>query len=34
MNHILVTYKSVTGFTKEYAEIIAKELDCIFSHQS
>ena len=28
MNHILVTYKSVTGFTKEYAEIIAKELDC------
>lgn len=29
MNHqILVTYKSITGFTKHYAEMIAKELDC------
>lgn len=29
MNHqILVTYKSVTGFTKQYAKMIAKELDC------
>ena len=29
MNHqILVTYKSITGFTKQYAEMIAKELDC------
>ena len=26
-NKILVTYKSVTGFTKEYAEMIAEELD-------
>lgn len=25
---ILVTYKSVTGFTKQYAEMIAEELDC------
>lgn len=25
---ILVTYKSVTGFTKQYAQWIAKELDC------
>lgn len=24
----LVTYKSVTGFTKEYAEMIAQEVDC------
>ena len=28
MNHrLLVTYKSVTGFTRQYAELIAKELD-------
>lgn len=25
---IIVVYKSVTGFTKEYAEMIAHELDC------
>ena len=25
---ILVCYKSVTGFTKQYAEMIAKEMDC------
>ncbi len=25
---ILVVYKSVTGFTKEYAEMIAREIDC------
>lgn len=25
---ILVIYKSVTGFTKEYAEMIAQEIDC------
>ena len=25
---ILVCYKSVTGFTKKYAEMIAEELDC------
>lgn len=25
---ILVTYKSVTGFTKQYAQWIAEELDC------
>lgn len=25
---ILVTYKSVTGFTEQYAEWIAQELDC------
>lgn len=25
---ILVTYKSVTGFTKEYAQWISEELDC------
>lgn len=30
MNHrLLVTYKSVTGFTRQYAELIAKELDCM-----
>lgn len=29
MNHqILVTYKSVTGFTEQYAKWIAEELDC------
>jgi len=27
-NQILVTYKSVTGFTKQYAKWIAEELDC------
>ena len=27
-NKILVCYKSVTGFTKKYAEMIAEELDC------
>lgn len=27
-NNILVTYKSVTGFTKQYAEMIAEELGC------
>ncbi len=25
---VLVVYKSVTGFTKEYAEMIAQEMDC------
>ena len=25
---ILIVYKSVTGFTKEYAEMIAQEIDC------
>ena len=27
-SNILVCYKSVTGFTKKYAEMIAEELDC------
>ena len=27
-NKILVCYKSVTGFTKKYAEMIVEELDC------
>lgn len=27
-NKILVCYKSVTGFTKKYAEMIVQELDC------
>lgn len=27
-NQILVVYKSVTGFTKQYADWIAEELDC------
>ena len=27
-NKILVVYKSITGFTKQYAEMIAQELDC------
>lgn len=26
--NILVIYKSVTGFTREYAEMIAQEIDC------
>lgn len=25
---IMIVYKSVTGFTKEYAEMIAQEIDC------
>ncbi|MBH1940391.1 flavodoxin domain-containing protein [Mobilitalea sibirica] len=28
MDHIIVLYKSNTGFTKKYAEWIAEELDC------
>ena len=27
-SRILVCYKSVTGFTKQYAEMIAEEMDC------
>ena len=27
-NKVLVCYRSVTGFTKKYAEMIAEELDC------
>lgn len=26
---IIIVYKSVTGFTKEYAEMIAQEMDCL-----
>ena len=26
---IMIVYKSVTGFTKEYAEMIAQEIDCL-----